>query len=161
MKAFRLFTMATLVMALGISVSACKTVSDADLQSNAQTVLATNPDASGVSVTVNDKVATLTGTVKDDATRAYVESSVAGVENIKSVVNNLQVLPPAPDYTAIDATLNTGLTDALKDHKTVTATVQNGVVTLTGDVRQRDLETILQKVNALNPEQVINNLTVR
>lgn len=161
MKAFRLLTMATLIMALGFSVTACNTVSDEDLQSNAQTVLATNPDASGVMVTVNDKVATLTGTVKDDATKAYVESSVAGVENIKSVVNNLQVVPPAPDYTAIDATLNAGLTDALKDHNTVTATVQNGVITLTGDVRQRDLETVLQKVNALNPEQVVNNLTVK
>ena len=161
MKAFRLLSMATLIIALGIGATSCKKVNDADLQTAAQTVLASNPDAAGVAVAVQNQVATLTGTVKDDATKAYVESAVAGVENIKSVVNNLQVVPPTPDYTALDAAINAGLADALKDHKTVTATVQNGVITLTGDVRQRDLQTVMEKMNALNPVQVVNNLTVK
>ena len=73
----------------------------------------------------------------------------------------MEVVPPAPDYTALDAAINAGLADALKDHKTVTATVQNGIITLTGDVNQRDLQTVMEKMNALNPVQVVNNLTVK
>ncbi|MDD3787259.1 MAG: BON domain-containing protein [Petrimonas sp.] len=161
MKTFRLLSVFTLILALGVSVSSCKKVSDADLQKNAQTVLATMPDAAGVTVSVADQVATLTGTVKDDATKAYVESAVAGVEKIKSVVNNLEVVPPAPDYAALDAAINTGLTDALKDHPKVQATVQDGVITLTGEVKQSELETIMQKLSALNPVQIINNATVK
>lgn len=161
MKALRLLSMATLIIALGIGATSCKKVNDADVQKAAQTALAANPDAAGVNVAVLNQVATLTGTVKDDATKAYVESTVAGVENVKSVVNNIEVVPPAPDYTALDAAINAALPDALKDHKTVTATVQNGVITLTGDVKQKDLQTVMEKMNALNPVQVVNNLTVK
>lgn len=161
MKAFRLLSMVTLIVALGISATSCKKVSDADLQSAAQTELAMNPDAVGVTVSVQDQVATLTGTVKDDATKADVESAVAGVENIKSVVNNLEVVPPAPDYTVLDSTINAGLADALKDHPKVTATVKDGVITIEGEIRKADLTTLMQKLSSLNPVQIDNNATVK
>ena len=51
--------------------------------------------------------------------------------------------------------------DALKDHKTVTATVQNGIITLEGEIKEKDLTTLMQKINALSPEQIVNNLTVK
>ncbi len=161
MKVFRLLSMITLIFALGIGATSCNNVKDADIQNNAQTLLNANPDLTGVTVTVQDKVATLTGIVKDDATKAYAESTVAGVENVRSVVNQLEVIPPAPDFSALDASINAGLADALKDHKTVTATVQDGVITLSGEIRERDLPALMQKLNALNPEQIVNNVTVK
>ncbi|MDO5523305.1 MAG: BON domain-containing protein [Bacteroidia bacterium] len=161
MKKFRLVSMLTLILALGVAATSCKQVKDADVQSAAQTALAANPDLAGVSVAVQQQVATLTGTVEDDAAKAYAESTVMGVQHVKSVVNNIQVVPPAPDYSALDATLNTGLADALKDHQTVNAEVKDGVVTLTGEIRKRDLQTLMQKVNALNPREVVNNITVK
>ena len=161
MKVFRLVPMLALILAVGVATTSCKKVKDADVQAAAQTALTANPDLAGVSVAVLDQVATLSGTVKDDASKAYAETTVTAVENVKSVVNNIEVVPPAPDFTAIDAALNSGLADALKDHATVKAEVKDGVVTLTGEIRKRDLQTLMEKVNALNPQQVVNNITVK
>lgn len=161
MKAFRFMTAITLILAIGMSVASCKKVNDADVQKTAQEVLMADPALAGVVVTVQEQVATLTGIVDDDVAKAAAESAVAAVENVKSVVNNIEVVPPAPDYSELDAAINAALADAMKDHATVTATVENGVITLTGEIRERDLPTLMQKLNALNPVQIVNNLTVK
>ena len=161
MKAFRFMTAITLILALGMSVASCKKVNDADVQKTAQEVLMADPALAGVVVTVQEQVATLTGIVEDEAAKAAAESAVAAVENVKSVVNQIEVVPPAPDYSELDAAINAALADAMKDHATVTATVENGVINLTGEIRERDLPTLMQKLNALNPVQIVNNLTVK
>ena len=161
MKAFRFMTAITLILALGMSVASCKKVNDAEVQKAAQEVLMADPSLAGVVVTVQEQVATLTGIVDDDVAKAAAESAVAAVENVKSVVNNIEVVPPAPDYSELDAAINAALADAMKDHATVTAAVENGVITLTGEIRERDLPTLMQKLNALNPVQIVNNLTVK
>jgi len=161
MKAFRFMTAITLILALGMSVASCKKVNDAEVQKAAQEVLMADPALAGVAVTVQEQVATLTGIVEDDAAKAAAESAVAAVVNVKSVVNNIEVVPPAPDYSELDAAINAALADAMKDHATVTATVENGVINLTGEIRERDLPTLMQKLNALNPVQIVNNLTVK
>lgn len=161
MKTFRFMTAITLILALGMSVASCKKVNDADVQKAAQEALATDPALDGVVVTVQEQVATLTGIVEDDAARAAAESAVAAVENVKSVVNRIDVVPSAPDYSELDATINAALADALKDYKTVTATVQDGVITLTGEIKERDLPTLMEKLNALNPVEIVNNLSVK
>ena len=153
--------MLTLVLLLGAGLVACDNVKDSDLQSSAMEIIATNPDAAEVDVNVTDKVATLSGTVADDVTKSYVESSVVGVKGIKSVVNNIMVVPPAPDYTEMTATLNAALPDALKDHPTVMAEARDGVIYLTGEVKEKDLPMIMEKVSALNPLKVENNITVK
>lgn len=161
MKAFRFMTAITLILALGMSVASCKKVNDAEVQKAAQEVLMADPALAGVAVTVQEQVATLTGIVEDDAAKAAAESAVAAVVNVKSVVNNIEVVPPAPDYSELDAAINAALADAMKDHATVTANVENGVINLTGEIRERDLPTLMQKLNALNPVQIVNNLTVK
>ena len=154
-------TAITLILALGMSVASCKKVNDADVQKAAQEALATDPALDGVVVTVQEQVATLTGIVEDDAAKTAAESAVAAVENVKSVVNRIDVVPSAPDYSELDATINAALADALKDYKTVTATVQDGVITLTGEIKERDLPTLMEKLNALNPVEIVNNLSVK
>ena len=161
MKLSNSLSIITLILAISFVAISCNRVSDADIQKNAQETINANPELSGVQITVLNKVATLTGVVQDDAIKTYAENQVAEVENVESVINQLEVVPPAPDYSVIDSTINAGLQDALKDHKTVTATVQNGVITLEGEIRQRDLPTLMQKINALQPEQVVNNITVK
>src|SRR5690554_1615959 len=106
MKALRLLSVVTLILALGVGVTSCNQVKDADIQSAAQELLDANPELAGVTVTVQNKVATLTGTVSDDAAKAYAESVVAGAQNVTSVVNQLEVVPPAPDYSELDAAIN-------------------------------------------------------
>ena len=161
MRTRKLMSMLTLVLLLGAGLVACDNVKDSDLESKAMEIMATNPEAVNVDVTVVDKVATLSGSVADDATKSFVESSVLGVKGIKSAINNIMVVPPAPDFTEMNAALNAALPDALKDHPTVVAVVNEGVITLTGEVKEKDLPMIMEKVSALNPAGVQNNLTVK
>ena len=53
------------------------------------------------------------------------------------------------------------LKDATKDYPNVTATVNNGEVTLTGSVKRDDLPKLMQRVQALNPTKVNNNLSIK
>lgn len=161
MKTNRLLSMLTLIFLLGFGLVACNNVKDSDLEAKAMELISTNPDASDVDVMVMDKVATLSGSVEDDMTKNYVESSVQGVKGIKSTVNNIMIIPPAPDYSEMDATLREALPDALKDHPTVIAEVKDGVILLTGEVKENDLPMVMEKVYALNPEKVENNITVK
>lgn len=164
MKVFRSLSMALMVLALGIGATSCNNVSDAEIQRNAQELLAANPELDGVLVTVENKVATLTGTVADDATRSYAESTVAGVENVKSVINQIEVVPAAPatpDYTSLDESINAALADLLEGYKNVTATVKDGVIKLKGEIRESERSGLLEKLNALNPVQIVDSTTVK
>ena len=68
----------------------------------------------------------------------------------------------APPITVSpDDSLNTGLKDATKDFPGVTATVNNGEVTLAGNVSSRDqLQRVMASVNSLHPKKVTNNIKV-
>lgn len=161
MKAIRFMTSITLILALGLSVVSCKKVNDADVQKAAQEALAANPALANVVVSVQDQVATLSGVVEDDAAKAAAESAVTVVKNVKSVVNQIEVVPPAPDYSQLDAAINAALADALKDHAKVVAAVKDGVITLTGEIKEKELPALMQKLNALNPVKIVNELTIK
>lgn len=93
----KLLSMLSLVLLLGLGLTACDNVKDEDLQETANQITETIQGASNITVTVNDKIATLSGTVEDEATKRKVESSVQSVDGIESVVNNIKVvLPPPP-----------------------------------------------------------------
>lgn len=160
MKLLRSLSILTLILTLGFGAVSCNNVNDADIQQAAQEALNANPDLTGVMVTVQNKVATLTGTVQDEATRAYAESAVSGVENVVSVINQIVVIPPAPDFSALDSAINASLADALKDHPKISATVQDGIITINGEIKQSELPVLMEKLNALNPQQIINNATI-
>lgn len=66
---------------------------------------------------------------------------------------------PAPTTTATIS--EDQLKDAIKDYPDVTATVNNGEVTLTGSVKRSELPKLMQRVQALNPTKVNNNLTIK
>lgn len=161
MKINRLVQLITLLILIGASNTACDNIKDSDIENNATEAISTNPDASDVDVTVVDKVATLSGSVTDDVTKEYVLATIKDVKGVKSVVNNIMVIPPAPDYSEMDATLKMAMPDALKDHPDVQAEVKDGVVILTGEVKEKDLPLIMEKVSALNPHKVENNITTK
>jgi len=159
MKTLSVFSV--LLFALAVCMTSCGP-KDLDIQKTVQTNLSAMPEAVNVTVTVIDGEVTLTGNVTDDATKAIVESSVAGIKNVKSVVNNLEIVAPTPDFTELDSIITSSLTDALKDHSTVSATVKEGVITLTGDIKKTELPILMQKLSALNPVKIDNtSLTVK
>ena len=60
-----------------------------------------------------------------------------------------------------DDSLTTMAKDAIKDYPGVTATVNNGEVTLTGDITRAKLPKLMMAVQAMHPKKVNNNLTIK
>lgn len=147
-----------LVLFAGLSFTSCKP-KDGDIKTAVETALKANPDFAAASVAVAEGVATLTGEVKDEATKTAIEAAAKAAKGVKSVVNNLTVTPPAaPVVIAADDPLTKGIADATKDFPTVKAAVDNGVVTLTGTIDKAKLPTLMRAISALQPRQVVNNL---
>lgn len=147
----------TTAVALGLvlSMPSCKSQAEKDAELKAKIEAA----APGVTVTVSEGVATLSGTVNDDAAKTQVETAVKNVSGVKSVVNNIDVPPPV--IINPDETLITAVNGVLTNFAGVTATVNQGVVTLTGDIKRADLQGLMQAVNALNPKSVDNKLNIK
>lgn len=116
-------------------MSACGK-SDADLQKAVQDKL-TADGVSGVTATVKDGVATLTGEVADITVKNKAEASAKAVEGIKSVANNTTTKPlPVATPAAADPALTGKINENLKKAGCTgaTASVVNGKVTVTGEV---------------------------
>jgi hyperosmotically inducible periplasmic protein len=121
--------------------------------------------ASTINVSVADGVATLTGEVKDEATKAAAETALQGIKGLKSVVNSLTVPPPPPPPVVInpDDVLRKGIDSvfAAKFIKGVSAAVAEGVVTLTGTIKKSELTKVMQAANELKPKKVLNQMTIK
>lgn len=151
-----------ILMGLFLSVSvlafSCKP-KDADIKANAQTVLPVE-----AKVEVTDGVATLTGEFKDEIARKNAEDALVKVKGVKSVVNNATVMAQKITdqiVTAADNMLNTGINDATKDFPTVKAEVNDGIITLTGDINKTNLPKLMMAINALKPKKIENKLTIK
>lgn len=121
--------------------------------------------ASTINVSVADGVATLTGEVKDEATKAAAETALQGIKGLKSVVNSLTVPPPPPPPVVInpDDVLRKGIDSvfAAKSITGVSAAVAEGVVTLTGTIKKSELTKVMQAANELKPKKVLNQMTIK
>ncbi|HET6766141.1 MAG TPA: hypothetical protein VFH08_02040 [Chitinophagaceae bacterium] len=60
-----------------------------------------------------------------------------------------------------DATLRTSVDNVLRSYDGVSADVKDGVVTLRGNIKQDDLQTLIMKVQELKPRKVENQLTIK
>jgi hypothetical protein len=69
----------------------------------------------------------------------------------------------APQTTSPATTITDDkLKDAIKDYPNVTAALNNsGEVTLTGSIKRDELPALMQRVQALNPTKVNNNLSIK
>jgi outer membrane receptor for ferrienterochelin and colicin len=65
---------------------------------------------------------------------------------------------PAPVEVSADETLRSGVTDATKDYPGVTATVNNGEITLTGTLQRSKLQDLMQRLNSLGAKKINNKL---
>ncbi|HLA58475.1 MAG TPA: hypothetical protein VK622_06930 [Puia sp.] len=68
-----------------------------------------------------------------------------------------------PDTTVVisaDDSLKRMIPDATKDFPGVTASVDQGVITLTGNISRDRLPKLMMALNALHPKKINNNLTI-
>ena len=137
---------------------------DADIQKEIATKLSDMP---GVVVTVVDGVATISGICKDDAVKQNAESVIKAVKGVKSVVNNCEIPAPvieaevAPVEITPYGVLNTSVNEIIKTYSGVSATVVDGVVTLTGNIKRDQLPALIKSVQELKPKKVENKLTIK
>lgn len=151
-------------LCLAFSLVACGP-KDADIQKE---IAAKMGDMPGMEVTVKDGVATISGVCKDAACKESCESIAKGIKGVKSVVNNCEIaapepvaVTPAPVEINPDAVLTTSVNGVVKTYSGVTATVANGVVTLTGAIKKEQLPNLIKSVQELKPKKVENKLTIK
>ena len=99
---------------------------------------------------------------KDSSNDANNDTTSASVE---PQPDNATVKPDtmttmAPQISPDDSLTNMAK-DAVKDYPGVTATVNNGEVTLTGDIQRSKLPKLMMAVNAMHPKKVNNKLTIK
>ncbi len=103
MKAKALLSLVVLAVLLLMLGTACNkasqgTRSDAQVASDVQSKIFTDPNVQSrqISVQSSNGVVTLSGYVNSDAERAAAANAAAGVDGVKTVVNNLQTQAQAP-----------------------------------------------------------------
>jgi hypothetical protein len=104
-------TLAATALALALSLAGCKSsapavpTDDASLTSALQSRIASDGALSTepIQSAVQNRTATLTGTVSSEAARSLAAADAAQVAGIKTVVNNLTVQAAAPNVTATGA----------------------------------------------------------
>ena len=138
--------------------TACKSKNnDQDIQASVSEKL-----PMGITATVQEGVVTLSGACPDANCKTTAEQAAKDVKGVKSVTNNISVsvVGNAPVEIATDDALTNSVNAAISAYPTVKANVANGVVTLTGSINRSELQELMQKVQALNPQRVENQLTV-
>jgi len=109
------------------------------------------------SVDTKDGIVTLSGKVDTDQAKSAVSAAAMGVKGVKSVDNQLQVVPEATrkQVDQADKQIDGAISQKMKDDPTLkslnlSATSNNGVVVLTGSVNnQRQLLTAASEIRAV------------
>jgi len=156
--------MAALAIAVSFgSVSCKKKVSDADLQTQATTVVVSNPNAS---VEVKDGVAHLSGTFETQEAKDAMIKQLKAINGVKEVMDMATVAPAATAAPAIETQsavapeVQQKVQDAVKDIPGVKVEVINGELTLTGNISSSDARKVKESVDALKVGKVNYNYTV-
>lgn len=74
--------------------------------------------------------------------------------------NTTTKMPDTAIVISADDSLKRMLPDATKDFPGVTASVDQGVITLTGTISRDRLPKLMMAINALHPKKINNNLTI-
>ena len=149
----------TLFLTAAMLAAACGK-SDADL-TKAATDKLTADKISGVSVTVSNGEATLSGEVADITVKNKAEAAVKSVEGIKTIKNNITLKPlPTATPSANDAALQGKIEENLKKAGCTGAsvTVDNGAVTVDGTVPAAKYVECVQVIQQSGITGIKNNL---
>jgi osmotically-inducible protein OsmY len=155
-KLSRLLLLLASVALISSTSPGCKSKpKDADIKTSVETALKANPETAGLMVEVKDGVATISGDAKDEAAKAKASELATSVKGVTSVQNNVSVAPPPPPVQITpDDPLATAVKDATKDFPTVTATVNDGVIAVSGELKSADWKRLKMALDGLKPKRV-------
>lgn len=155
-KISRLLLLFATVALISSTSPGCKSKpKDADVKSSVETALRANPETNGLMVDVKDGVVTLSGETQKEEAKTKASELATAVKGVKSVQNNVSVAPPAPpvEITADDP-LTAAVRDATKDFPTVTATVKDGVISVSGELKSDAWKKLKMALDGLKPKRV-------
>lgn len=143
---------------LSFSLTSCKNEpKDSDLVTKAKSVI---PE--GVTIDVKKGVATLTGEYNDNDAKQSTENAVKAIPGIKSVEDNATVKSESGDVVvSVDSVLKSKVNDILKGYTGVTADINDGVVTLNGELNRSELPRLMQAINTLQPKKIEQKLLLK
>lgn len=155
-KLSKLLLLVGAVALISITTPGCKSKEkDADVQTSVESALRANPETSGLMVDVKEGVATISGDARDEAAKAKAAELAKGVKGVKSVLNNVAVAPQLPpvEITADDP-LTSAVKDATKDYPAITATVNDGVIAVSGELKSTEWKKLKMTLDGLKPKKV-------
>ncbi len=148
------------LFALIAAIMASCTPKDATINKAVQGVI--EKYSTAITATTEKGVVTLSGELAEEINFAELETALKAIKGVKGVVNNLTLKAPEPVITPDDA-LTLKINELKSDSKYagITFTVNDGEVTLTGNIVRADLMDLIQKLNELQPKKINNNLTIK
>ena len=155
------------VMATGIMVTlfliSCKP-NDQHIKSAIEEKLNSVPYMKKVSANVRNGEATIAGICNDAACVANCENLTRHVKGVKSVISHLKMADTPVQQSIIyqpDDSLLLAVNDAVKNYRTIQAEVKNGVITLSGQIRKKEVRKLITRLHSLNPVNIENNMAVK
>lgn len=144
-----------------LMVSSCKPDDNQISKAVVPIVATVAPDAI---VSVQNGVVTLRGTMPDEATKSSLDSVLRKLKGVVSlrdqtIVPVSVVLAERKADSLMESSINSGLKTA--GILGLTVNVTDSVVTLNGNVNNKDMNTIRQVVDRVHPKKVLNGLTVK
>ncbi len=145
-----------LVAGLLLFTTACShKPKDEDIQANITKQLKESPDYKSINVSVKDGVVTLSGRCLGQGCDSLIENQVKGVDGVESIKNNIQ------KDVATDLTLRTSVQSIISKYEGVQADVAAGVVVLRGSIDKKQLQPMMNELEALKPKKLDNQLALK
>jgi hypothetical protein len=142
-----------------LQLPSCKAKNkDADISTAIQAKTQSDANFAGVNASVTDGVVTLTGQCNDDNCKTNAEQAVKDIDGVKKVVNNITV---APVVISGDNELSSGVQRITARYTGVQADVNDGVITLRGQLKRDSLQQLMMDLNALQPKKIENQLVIK
>ena len=152
-----------LLLCIAVGFTSCKSSDDKDAQIKQDIEKVLVP---GVTVTVDRGVAKISGVFETQEEHMRVLEAARNVPKVKSVLDNA-ITQAAPTMTqdnnptiAPDNMLKDKVDLILKDYPLVTATVNDGMITLNGTIQRSELPDLMKKMNETQPKKVENLLKI-
>lgn len=155
------FTWVCLTVLCSVVLSCKPKVSDADIKARVEQETANNPN---VLVAVKKGEVTLSGIVTTEEERRKLTEAVknADPQNIKSVVDDLTVATIPEEISSTDQELQAGVEKVADAYPMVQVRVKDGVVHVSGDIAQNEVQSLKMGIDELNPKKVdMSLLTVK
>lgn len=91
-------------------------------------------------------------------------TNTSSADSSTAVVDTVTPVTPAPTPATVvvaqDDELTKNVKDATKDYPGVTATVDDGVIVLSGNIVRAKLPNLMKSLHSLHPKKINNNLVI-